>query len=90
MKIEKVTLEDIKNSVYYTRLVDKGMPKTWKCPHCGNKNTTGQYADEILMEHFKYLEHCEQCGYVHAWELSLSDKFKDQVIALVRSMNGKG
>lgn len=51
-----------------------------------NLDFTGQYADEILMEHFKYLEHCELCGYVHAWELSLSDKFKDQVMAMVRSM----
>jgi hypothetical protein len=51
------------------------MPKKWKCPHCGRENKTSIYADECLLENFKYLEHC-WCGYVHCWELKLTEEFK--------------
>lgn len=52
------------------------MPKSWVCPHCRKKNRTGDYADEILLENFKYLEHCPRCGYVHAWTLELTEAYK--------------
>lgn len=78
-RIERITMEQLENSIDHTWLENKLMPKKWKCPHCGRRNTTGRYADEILMEHFKYLEHCG-CGYVHCWELRLTDDFKRQVV----------
>ena len=68
------------NSVDVTVLVDRTIPKSWTCPHCGKRQKTGAYAEEILMEHFKYLEHCGNCGYVHAWELKLTDDFKRKVV----------
>ena len=43
-------------------------------------------ADEILMEHGKYLEHCG-CGYVHIWYLKLTDGFKQRVVDML--MEGK-
>lgn len=81
-RFERVTPEQLRNSVDHTVLKDRTMLKSWKCPHCGKRNKTGQYADEILLEHFKYLQHCS-CGYVHSWELELSDKFKKQVVDML-------
>lgn len=78
-RIEKVTREDLVNSIDHTWLTDSLMPKKWKCPHCGRQNTTSRYADECLLENFVYLEHCG-CGYVHCWELKLTDQFKRKVI----------
>lgn len=69
-----------------THLIDQCMPKTWRCPHCGRRNKSGMYADEILMEHGKYLEHCG-CGYVHIWYLKLTDGFKQRVVDML--MEGK-
>lgn len=66
-------------SIDETRLVDETMPKSWVCPHCRKKNRTGDYADEILIENFKYLEHCPRCGYVHAWTLELTEAYKAKV-----------
>ena len=81
-RIEKVTQEQIRNSVDHTWLIDQTMPKTWKCPYCGRRNKTGIYAEEILLENFKYIEHCG-CGYVHCWELKLTDGFKQAVIDML-------
>lgn len=78
-RIERGTMEMLENSVDHTWLTDSMIPKSWKCPHCGRKNKTGKYADEILLENFKYLEHCG-CGYVHCWELKLTDEFKQKVV----------
>ena len=69
-----------------TYLVDRLMPKTWKCPHCGKRNKTGIYADEILIDNFKYLEHCG-CGYVHIWYLQITDGFKRQVVSMLMEGN---
>lgn len=63
-----------------TILTNRIMPKRWRCPHCGKQQKTGFYADEILLENFMYLEHCVQCGYVHIWELKLTDDFKKKVV----------
>ena len=62
-----------------TTLTNRLMPKTWTCPHCRQRNRTGQQANDILLEHFKYLEHCG-CGYVHFWRLELTDDFKREVV----------
>ena len=75
-KVENGAIKEIDETV----LINRSMPKQWKCPHCGRKQKTGAYADEILMEHFKYLEHCVSCGYVHIWILKLTDDFKKRVI----------
>lgn len=78
-RVEKVNREDLISSIDHTWLTDSLMPKRWKCPHCGRHNTTSRYADECLLENFVYLEHCG-CGYVHCWELKLTDQFKRKVI----------
>lgn len=76
------------NSLDYTKLVNKLMPKTWKCPHCKRRNKTGMYADEILAENLRYVEHCG-CGYVHLWELELTDDFKKQVVEYLKGVGDK-
>lgn len=78
-------------SIDETRLVDETMPKSWVCPHCRKKNITGDYADEILIENFKYLEHCPRCGYVHIWTLELTEGFKRKVVVqlLRETIGGK-
>ena len=73
-----------------TILEDRLMPKLWKCPHCGKENRTSQYADEIILEHFKYIQHCEHCGYLHIWYLHLTDKSKRGVISLLTGGAQKG
>ncbi len=73
-----------------TTLEDRLMPKSWKCPHCGKKNLTSEYADETMLEHFKYIQHCEHCGYLHIWHLHLTDKFKKGVISLLVGGKQKG
>lgn len=73
-------IEEIEKDKDVTQLVDTGMPKRWQCPHCGRKNVTGIYAEEILLENFKYLEQCGRCGYVHLWLLTLTEEFKRGVI----------
>lgn len=67
-----------------TTLVNRQMPKTWTCPHCGQRNQTGQAANDILLEHFKYLEHCGRCGYVQFWRLVLTDDFKREVVRMLK------
>ena len=66
-----------------TVLTDIGLPKTWKCPHCGKRNQMGQYKEEELFEFFKTMQHCGQCGYIHLWELRLTDEFKRSVVNML-------
>lgn len=68
------------NPADFTELVDRGLPKSWKCPHCGSRNSFDEYAEEILMTYSKVLRHCERCGYVHMWQLRLTDGFKKKVV----------
>ena len=79
-RIEKVNFEDMDNSIDCTRLTDRLLPKSWKCPHCGRAQRTGIHGDEILIDNFIYLEHCGNCGYVHYWKLTLTEDFKKRVI----------
>lgn len=67
-----------------TLLVDKLPPVKWKCPHCGRMNKMGPAAEDIIEEFFFYMEHCWKCGYVHRWELKLSDNFKNKVLDMIQ------
>lgn len=69
-----------KKDMDVTELVDKLVPDKWICPHCCRTNDKGPEADNILMEHFVYIEQCDTCGYLHCWRLTLSDAFKRRVV----------
>ncbi|MCH4062984.1 MAG: hypothetical protein LKG48_04710 [Lachnospiraceae bacterium] len=73
-----------------TKLVNKGMPKTWTCPHCGKRNRVGPYKEEELIEFEKTLQHCYYCGYVHLWKLELTEDFKHSVVDMLLSKTKKG
>lgn len=73
-----------------TKLVNKGMPKTWTCPHCGKRNRVGPYKEEELIEFRKTLQHCDYCGYVHLWKLELTEDFKHSVADMLLSKTKKG
>lgn len=73
-----------------TKLVNKGMPKTWTCPHCGKRNRTGPYKEEELIEFGKTLQQCDCCGYVHLWKLELTEDFKHAVVDMLLSEAKKG
>lgn len=68
------------HSIDVTMLIDEGLPKTWRCPHCYKRNKMGQYKEDELFEFFQTMQHCERCGYVHMWELRLTDDFKQKVV----------
>ena len=80
---EKLKKSKTEQSIDETHLIDTSMPSDWRCPHCLKENHSGELADEILLEHGKYLEHCERCGCVHIWTLELTDKFKREAIDLL-------
>lgn len=63
-----------------TILVNKSLPKSWTCPHCGKRNSMGKYKEEEFIEFFKTMQHCEKCGYVHIWFLKLTEDFKKKVV----------
>ncbi len=66
-----------------TILTDDVIPPHWECPHCGAINETDECANDILIEHLRVLRHCGDCGYVHCWELRLTEKFKQKVVELL-------
>lgn len=72
------------NNIDETILIDKGLPKTWTCPHCGKRNRMGPYKEEELLEFFMTMQHCDRCCYVHLWRLKLTDKFKKGVVDMLR------
>ena len=78
-KMAQIKSGDV-NPVDVTKLIDKGLPKSWKCPHCGKRNKMDEFAEELLMRYFKVFRHCEDCGYVHMWELTLTENFKNEVV----------
>lgn len=81
------TIDELIDRRDVTELVDKGLPKSWKCPHCGKRNKMDEFAEELLLRYFKVFRHCEQCGYVHMWELTLTENFKKEVVTfLVQEM----
>lgn len=74
------------DSIDETIIVNKSLPKAWRCPHCGKHNKFGLYSNDIFMEHFKLIDQCGHCGYLHYWELQLTDDFKKGVMDML--MNG--
>jgi len=76
------TIADTDDNV--THLINKLPPVKWKCPHCGKMNRTGPAAEDLIEEFFFYMEHCTKCGYVHRWELKLTDDFKTKVLDMFR------
>ena len=66
-----------------TMIVDNVLPKSWKCPHCGKRQKMNPYGDETLIEFGNHIQHCGNCGYLHIWELKLTDNFKQQVIGML-------
>ena len=78
-EIRRAEVKDIDR----TMIVDNVLPKSWKCPHCGKRQKVNPYGDEALIEFGKHIQHCEDCGYLHIWELKLTDNFKQQVIGML-------
>lgn len=82
MEQEKDIKMVVKN-IDVTRIVNKGMPKTWTCPHCHKRDRIGPYKEEELIEFGKTMQQCGRCGYVHLWELVLTDDFKRGVVDML-------
>ncbi len=73
-------------SIDRTILVNTLLPKSWKCSHCGKQQTFAEFDEEILMRYGRFIRHCERCGYLHSWELQLTDDFKRKVAEMAVSM----
>ena len=43
----------------------------------------GQYKEEELLNFFQTMQHCDNCGYIHMWELRLTDDFKQKVVDML-------
>ena len=69
-----------------TIVVNKRLPKSWTCPHCGKRNLMGKYKEEEFIEFFKTMQQCEKCGYVHIWFLKLTEDFKKKVVDYLKNM----
>lgn len=64
-----------------TTLVNRTLPKTWTCPHCGKRTRMDPYSEDIFLECFQVLCQCKSCGYVHLWRLVLTKEFKIKTIS---------
>lgn len=64
-----------------TVIIDGKLPKSWTCPHCGKRQKLNEKDNEIFMEYMRFIRHCEKCGYLHSWELHLSEEFKRKIVA---------
>ena len=74
----------------HTVIVNGGLPKSWKCPHCGKRQTFTKLDDETFITYMKFIRHCEKCGYLHFWELKLTEDFKKQVVEqLAKELNAR-
>ena len=78
-EIRKAEVKDIDRTV----VVNNFLPKSWKCPHCGQRQKMSIYGDETLIEFGKHIQHCGTCGYLHIWELELTDDFKKKVVDMM-------
>lgn len=74
-------MNDIDKTILVNNLC---LPKTWKCPHCGWGSKMDIYAQQIFEEHGKVIKQCGTCGYLHIWELKLTDDFKEGVIKMLK------
>ena len=79
-----------RRSIDETVIVNGVLPKSWKCPHCGKRQTFAKEDNEIFMEFMQFIRHCEKCGYLHYWKLELTEDFKKQVVEqLSKDLNAK-
>lgn len=74
-------------SIDRTVLTNKSLPESWKCPHCGKHQTFTPQDEEIFLKYGKFIRQCERCGYLHLWELHLTDDFKRKVADMVNKIN---
>ena len=75
-----------KRSVDETVITNGMLPKSWRCPHCGRRQTFLKEDGEIFLLFMKLIRHCENCGYLHFWELKLTDDFKRKVADMAVEM----
>ena len=47
------------------------------------------FGDETLIEFGKHIQHCKTCGYLHLWELNLTDDFKKRVVGMLAGEDGE-
>ena len=59
------------------------LPKSWKCPHCGKRTKLDIYAQQTFEEEGKVIRQCGDCGYLHIWELKLTEDFKKAVVDML-------
>ena len=69
-----------RRSIDETVIVNGTLPKLWKCPHCGKRQSFAKEDDEIFISFMQLIRHCEKCGYLHFWKLELTEDFKKQVV----------
>lgn len=62
-----------------TILIDRQLPKSWKCPHCGKIHKFDREANDIFLEYFKLFRQCGNCGFVHYWQLKLTETMKKKI-----------
>lgn len=60
------------NDIDVTEVIDRSMPRSWRCPHCGYRNITGNVANEIFPFFEKYIAQCEKCGCLHIFRFETS------------------
>jgi transcription elongation factor Elf1 len=68
-----------RRSIDETVIVNGTLPKSWKCPHCGKRQSFAKTDDEIFISFMQLIRHCEKCGDLHFWKLELTEDFKKQV-----------
>ena len=74
----------------YTVIVNGGLPNSWKCPHCGKRQTFANEDNEIFMSFMQLIRHCENCGYLHFWKLELTEDFKKKIVEqLEKDLNAR-
>ena len=79
-----------RRSIDETVIVNGVLPKSWKCPHCGKRQKFSDEDNELFMSFMKLIRHCEKCGYLHFWELKLTEDFKKQVVEqLTKELNAR-
>lgn len=76
-------MEGYMGNIDETIITDACLPKSWTCPHCGERNKMGKYKEEEFLKFFRTMQHCDKCGYVHTWKLVLTDDFKKKMISML-------
>lgn len=63
-----------------TLIVDDLMPKKWRCPHCAQINSVGEFSNEILALQGKFIAQCERCAHLHFFHLELTLEFIEKTM----------